>query len=154
VCDVCSAFLSVYDSNRRLADHFGGKLHLGYMQIRNRLTELKEKFSRDDSREFNRRNDRDRRRRDREQVYVEERNRDRDYRRKRPEGRATGRRDYYDRDRDYFDRDTDRDGRLGPDGAPHRGHSGEIPPYPDYDRDRDRDRDREREPHDRRDRRR
>ncbi|GFZ11328.1 LUC7 related protein [Actinidia rufa] len=55
VCDICGAFLSVYDSfqvsqycsaasailsfyvvfsDRRLADHFGGKLHLGYMQIR------------------------------------------------------------------------------------------------------------------------
>lgn len=27
-------------SDRRLADHFGGKLHLGYMQIRDKLAEL------------------------------------------------------------------------------------------------------------------
>lgn len=27
-------------SDRRLADHFGGKLHLGYMQIREKLEEL------------------------------------------------------------------------------------------------------------------
>jgi hypothetical protein len=27
-------------SDRRLADHFGGKLHLGYMQIREKLAEL------------------------------------------------------------------------------------------------------------------
>ncbi|OVA08762.1 LUC7-related [Macleaya cordata] len=40
VCDICGAFLSVYDSDRRLADHFGGKLHLGYMQIREKLIEL------------------------------------------------------------------------------------------------------------------
>ncbi|KAL4193683.1 hypothetical protein AMTRI_Chr06g177950 [Amborella trichopoda] len=40
VCDICGAFLSVYDSDRRLADHFGGKLHLGYMQIREKLGEL------------------------------------------------------------------------------------------------------------------
>ncbi|XP_058102483.1 uncharacterized protein LOC131246397 isoform X5 [Magnolia sinica] len=40
VCDICGAFLSVYDSDRRLADHFGGKLHLGYMQIREKLQEL------------------------------------------------------------------------------------------------------------------
>ncbi|CAM6124096.1 unnamed protein product [Calypogeia fissa] len=33
VCDICGAFLSIYDSDWRLADHFGGKLHLGYMQI-------------------------------------------------------------------------------------------------------------------------
>ncbi|CAI0438930.1 unnamed protein product [Linum tenue] len=40
VCDICGAFLSVYDSDRRLADHFGGKLHLGYMQIREKIAEL------------------------------------------------------------------------------------------------------------------
>lgn len=27
-------------SDRRLADHFGGKLHLGYMQIREKLAEM------------------------------------------------------------------------------------------------------------------
>ncbi|KAG1331284.1 hypothetical protein COCNU_02G012520 [Cocos nucifera] len=43
VCDICGAFLSVYDSDRRLADHFGGKLHLGYMQIREKLKELQVK---------------------------------------------------------------------------------------------------------------
>ncbi|GKV47774.1 hypothetical protein SLEP1_g54639 [Rubroshorea leprosula] len=42
VCDICGAFLSVYDSDRRLADHFGGKLHLDYMQIRDKLAELQE----------------------------------------------------------------------------------------------------------------
>ncbi|GJS07845.1 putative RNA-binding protein Luc7-like protein 2 [Tanacetum coccineum] len=42
VCDICGAFLSVYDSDRRLADHFGGKLHLGYMQIREKLADLME----------------------------------------------------------------------------------------------------------------
>ncbi|KAL8051964.1 hypothetical protein ABFX02_06G181500 [Erythranthe guttata] len=40
VCDICGAFLSVYDSDRRLADHFGGKLHLGYMLIREKLADL------------------------------------------------------------------------------------------------------------------
>lgn len=42
VCDICGAFLSVYDSDRRLADHFGGKLHLGYIQIREKLEDLQE----------------------------------------------------------------------------------------------------------------
>lgn len=28
-------------SDRRLADHFGGKLHLGYMQIREKLADIK-----------------------------------------------------------------------------------------------------------------
>uniref|UniRef100_A0A453P1S7 Uncharacterized protein n=1 Tax=Aegilops tauschii subsp. strangulata TaxID=200361 RepID=A0A453P1S7_AEGTS len=40
LCDICGAFLSVYDSDRRLADHFGGKLHMGYMLIREKLSEL------------------------------------------------------------------------------------------------------------------
>ena len=31
VCEVCSAYLDIYDNDRRLADHFGGKLHLGYV---------------------------------------------------------------------------------------------------------------------------
>ncbi|KAG5549577.1 hypothetical protein RHGRI_014784 [Rhododendron griersonianum] len=48
-CDICGAFLSVYYCSaelriclidRCLADHFGGKLHLGYMQIREKLAEL------------------------------------------------------------------------------------------------------------------
>lgn len=40
VCDVCGAFLSIFDSDRRLADHFGGKLHLGYLQIRKKIGEI------------------------------------------------------------------------------------------------------------------
>ena len=31
---VCSAYLGIHDNDRRLADHFGGKLHLGFIQIR------------------------------------------------------------------------------------------------------------------------
>ncbi|KAM0869251.1 hypothetical protein ACQ4PT_040801 [Festuca glaucescens] len=42
LCDICGAFLSVYDSDRRLADHFGGKLHIGYMLVRDKLSELQE----------------------------------------------------------------------------------------------------------------
>ncbi|KAI9006949.1 LUC7-domain-containing protein [Hyaloraphidium curvatum] len=44
VCEVCSAYLSVYDSDRRLADHFGGKMHLGYVQIREIIEKLKEQY--------------------------------------------------------------------------------------------------------------
>ncbi|RLN73931.1 hypothetical protein BBJ28_00004463 [Nothophytophthora sp. Chile5] len=43
VCDVCGAFLSIFDSDRRLADHFGGKLHLGYVQIRKKIAEVTER---------------------------------------------------------------------------------------------------------------
>jgi len=42
VCDVCGAYLSVLDSDRRLADHFGGKMHLGYHELRQMLEAFKE----------------------------------------------------------------------------------------------------------------
>ena len=28
------AYLGIHDNDRRLADHFGGKLHLGFIEIR------------------------------------------------------------------------------------------------------------------------
>ena len=40
VCEVCSAYLGIHDNDRRLADHFGGKLHLGFIKIRENLVEL------------------------------------------------------------------------------------------------------------------
>ncbi|KLO11847.1 LUC7-domain-containing protein, partial [Schizopora paradoxa] len=42
VCDICGAYLSVLDSDRRLADHFGGKMHLGYHELRNTLKKFME----------------------------------------------------------------------------------------------------------------
>ena len=41
VCEICSAYLGIHDNDRRLADHFGGKLHLGFIKIREKLEELK-----------------------------------------------------------------------------------------------------------------
>ena len=40
VCEVCSAYLGIHDNDRRLADHFGGKLHLGFIEIRDKLADL------------------------------------------------------------------------------------------------------------------
>ncbi|EDV96135.1 putative RNA-binding protein Luc7-like 1 [Drosophila grimshawi] len=40
VCEVCSAYLGIHDNDIRLADHFGGKLHLGFLTIREKLIEL------------------------------------------------------------------------------------------------------------------
>lgn len=40
VCDICGAYLSVLDSDRRLADHFGGKMHLGYFELRKRIEDI------------------------------------------------------------------------------------------------------------------
>merc|ERR1719350_2491793 len=39
VCEICSAYLGKHDNDRRLADHFGGKLHLGFIKIREKLEE-------------------------------------------------------------------------------------------------------------------
>lgn len=43
VCDICSAHLGIHDNDRRLVDHFSGKLHLGFIFIREKLEELKTK---------------------------------------------------------------------------------------------------------------
>lgn len=43
VCDVCGAYLSILDSDRRLADHFGGRMHLGYLRLREIITEFDER---------------------------------------------------------------------------------------------------------------
>ncbi|KFM80525.1 putative RNA-binding protein Luc7-like 2, partial [Stegodyphus mimosarum] len=40
VCEVCSSYLGVHDNDKRLADHFNGKLHLGFITIREKLQEL------------------------------------------------------------------------------------------------------------------
>ncbi|KAL8581068.1 putative RNA-binding protein Luc7-like 2 [Nucella lapillus] len=42
VCEVCGAYLGIHDNDRRLADHFGGKLHLGFITIRTKLEDLKQ----------------------------------------------------------------------------------------------------------------
>ena len=98
----------MYDSNRRLADHFGGKLHIGYLQIRERLKELKEKFPPGSNRGgsysrggggggrdryIDRDRDRDRR------GYSPERYRSRDRDSRRRDDRDRGRERGYDRDR-------------------------------------------------------
>ncbi|KAJ6763482.1 hypothetical protein OIU79_024097 [Salix purpurea] len=106
VCDICGAFLSVYDSDRRLADHFGGKLHLGYMQIREKLAELQEnKHSKGDRYDDRRSKERSRdrgRESSRDQDRGDSRDRGRDYdRRSRDHDR------YNDRDRGY-DRERER----------------------------------------------
>ncbi|BAF09286.1 uncharacterized protein [Oryza sativa Japonica Group] len=110
LCDICGAFLSVYDSDRRLADHFGGKLHMGYMLIREKLSELQEeknkrrkidraeheRRSRDRSLERDRASSKDRHRGDR----GSSRDRDRDYDRRRSHDRYHDRESRSDKDRE------------------------------------------------------
>ncbi|XP_030540772.1 luc7-like protein [Rhodamnia argentea] len=143
VCDICGAFLSVYDSDRRLADHFGGKLHLGYMQIRDKLAELQEernkirKVDRPDERKSKERSrDRDRESsKDREQG--ESRDKGKDYDR-----RSRDRDRYHERDRGY-ERERDRDierSRSYDSRTRRRSRSRSQERSRDYDRHRRRDR--------------
>lgn len=41
VCEVCGAYLSKLDNDRRLADHFGGKMHMGYARMRDELKRVR-----------------------------------------------------------------------------------------------------------------
>lgn len=43
VCTQCGAYLSRLDNDRRLADHFIGKMHQGYRQMREAYKEIREK---------------------------------------------------------------------------------------------------------------
>ncbi|CCD23346.1 Luc7p NDAI_0B03110 [Naumovozyma dairenensis CBS 421] len=43
VCEVCGAYLSRLDTDRRLADHFLGKIHLGYVKMREHYEYYKKK---------------------------------------------------------------------------------------------------------------
>nr|XP_043617030.1 putative RNA-binding protein Luc7-like 2 [Erigeron canadensis] len=135
VCDICGAFLSVYDSDRRLADHFGGKLHLGYMQIREKLADLleertlKRKLPEDDRRSKERNKDIEREgSRDRVRANSRDRDRARDSdRRSRDRDRNNDRGHGYDRyDRDSRNRQ--------------RSRSRSRDRHRDYDRSRRRDR--------------
>lgn len=45
VCEVCGAYMSKVDNDRRLADHFLGKIHIAYAGMRHTLDELKKKHS-------------------------------------------------------------------------------------------------------------
>ncbi|PRP86887.1 hypothetical protein PROFUN_03635 [Planoprotostelium fungivorum] len=85
VCDVCAALLSIIDSDKRLADHFGGRLHHGYVKVREKLEQLKKNRKperpsyRDDNRERDRQRDRERVAQDRDRDYNDrDRQRDRE----------------------------------------------------------------------------
>ncbi|KAI4364611.1 hypothetical protein MLD38_020679 [Melastoma candidum] len=151
VCDICGAFLSVYDSDRRLADHFGGKLHLGYMQIRDKLSELQEE--RNKSRKADRHDDRRSKERNRDRERESSKDRDREMSKDRDRGDTRdGGRDYDRRSRDhdrYHDRDRgngrerDRDAdrsRNYDSRSRRRSRSRSLERARDYDRHRRRDR--------------
>ncbi|KAI9183435.1 splicing factor [Blastocladiella emersonii ATCC 22665] len=41
VCEICGAFLAATDEDRRIADHFVGKMHVGYDKVRTVLNALR-----------------------------------------------------------------------------------------------------------------
>eukprot|EP01018_Ginkgo_biloba_P014476 Gb_35816 [translate_table: standard] len=165
VCDICGAFLSVYDSDRRLADHFGGKLHLGYMQIREKLADLQEErahkydrseddgrpraASRDRDRAPSRDRDREREERDRGRDSVGSRDRERDRGRDRDRDRRSRERDRgHDKERDReMERSRNYDSR-----SRRRSRSRSRERLTDHSRDRERDRTDRYRRHDRHDR--
>ncbi|XP_053091493.1 putative RNA-binding protein Luc7-like 1 isoform X3 [Pangasianodon hypophthalmus] len=99
VCEVCSAYLGLHDNDRRLADHFGGKLHLGFIQIREKLEQLKktvlDKQERRNQERLKRREEREReermRRRTRSRSRERRRSRSRDRERERERRRRRSR---------------------------------------------------------------
>lgn len=44
VCKICAAYMSKIDNDKRLVDHFTGKVHLAYLDMRNTLDDLKSKY--------------------------------------------------------------------------------------------------------------
>lgn len=107
VCEVCSAYLGLHDNDRRLADHFGGKLHLGFIQIREKLDQLKktvvEKQEKRNQERLKRREEREKeermRKRTRSRSREHRRSRSRDRRRRRSRSASRERRRSRSRDR-------------------------------------------------------
>ncbi|XP_034049850.1 putative RNA-binding protein Luc7-like 1 isoform X3 [Thalassophryne amazonica] len=92
VCEVCSAYLGLHDNDRRLADHFGGKLHLGFIQIREKLDQLKKTVA---DKQEKRNQERIKRREEREKeerMRKRTRSRSREHKRSRSRDRSDRRR--------------------------------------------------------------
>ncbi|KAL5018175.1 hypothetical protein ScPMuIL_003897 [Solemya velum] len=84
VCEVCSAYLGIHDNDRRLADHFGGKLHLGFIEIREKLEELKKSVA-------DRRSQREKEREEARQKRENERKEEEERKNKRSKSRSRSR---------------------------------------------------------------
>lgn len=155
VCEVCSAYLGIHDNDRRLADHFGGKLHLGFITIREKLADLKKNL--DKRREERGASERERggggrrhyvggreldRRARRHRETARERKDDRKDERK--DERKDDKRDRAERDRERAERDRDRDRERERKRSRSRSRS-KRDGSRERSRDRDRNRDRERD---------
>ncbi|AWP05754.1 putative RNA-binding protein Luc7-like 2 [Scophthalmus maximus] len=141
VCEVCSAYLGLHDNDRRLADHFGGKLHIGFIEIREKLEKLRkavvEKQERMRMRRREEREKEDEKERQWEIEREQERERAREWEKERERERE--RRRSRSRSGDRY-----RDGGSSSSHRSRRHHSSR-PREEGGDRDRERERERERE---------
>ncbi|KAL0278373.1 UNVERIFIED_CONTAM: hypothetical protein PYX00_000208 [Menopon gallinae] len=144
VCEVCSAYLGIHDNDKRLADHFGGKLHLGFIKIREKLAELEKAVEARRNQRSERSRERDR---DRERDERQRDRRDRDDKKDRTRDRSS--RDRTSRDRDRYhsrhERSSSRSHRRSRSGSRDRSsRSSRSRRSRSRDRRRDRDSDRKR----------
>uniref|UniRef100_H2ZXS1 LUC7 like 2, pre-mRNA splicing factor n=1 Tax=Latimeria chalumnae TaxID=7897 RepID=H2ZXS1_LATCH len=141
VCEVCSAYLGLHDNDRRLADHFGGKLHLGFIEIREKLDELRKMVS---EKQEKRNQERLRRREEREKEERERlkksRDRSRDHKRSRSREHRRKRSRSSSRDRKKRSRSRSRERHRR-----HRSRSGSRSRSRSHHRSRHSSRDRSRE---------
>ncbi|KAF6718038.1 putative RNA-binding protein Luc7-like 2 [Oryzias melastigma] len=136
VCEVCSAYLGLHDNDRRLADHFGGKLHIGFIEIREKLDKLRKAVSEKQERMRIRRREEREREEERERQWEVERERERERERQREWDREKERDRRRSRSRSG---DRYRDGGSSSSQRSRRHHSSRSR-EDGSDRDRDRDR--------------
>ncbi|XP_075686145.1 putative RNA-binding protein Luc7-like 1 isoform X2 [Rhinoderma darwinii] len=102
VCEVCSAYLGLHDNDRRLADHFGGKLHLGFILIREKLEQMRKTVA---SKQEKRNQERLRRREERDrEERAGKRSRSKEGRRRRSRSSSRDKRRSRSRDRNRHHR--------------------------------------------------
>lgn len=143
VCEVCSAYLGLHDNDRRLADHFGGKLHLGFIEIREKLDKLRKAVVEKQERIRVRRRE-EREKDEQERLWEMEREREREWERERGERERERRRSRSRSGERYRDGASSHSHRSRHHHSSRSREGGERERERDRDRDRERDRERER----------
>ncbi|XP_038639354.1 putative RNA-binding protein Luc7-like 2 isoform X4 [Scyliorhinus canicula] len=146
VCEVCSAYLGLHDNDRRLADHFGGKLHLGFIEIREKLEELQKLVAEKQEKRTQERLKRREEREKEERMKRRTRSRSRDRKRSRSRERRRHRSRSASHDRRKRSRSRSRDRRRrhkSRSGSRSRSRSHHRSRHSSRDRERERDRSRE-----------
>ncbi|KAL3102315.1 hypothetical protein niasHS_003724 [Heterodera schachtii] len=99
VCEACGAQLNIMDHESRLQDHYGGKMHLGMVEIRDRFAEMKKAIDQRRS-EKRRADDKDREERRRRSGREDDRDRKRERSRSRSRSHSRKHRRSRSRSRD------------------------------------------------------